>query len=79
MSLSTKERQLLFFLANHPNQVFSASMLYDRIWGLEGTSEENTVSVHIRYLRKKIERNPSQPKYIQTVRGFGYKLCWSDE
>ncbi|WP_020620476.1 response regulator transcription factor [Paenibacillus daejeonensis] len=79
VNLSTKERQLLFFLASHPNQVFSASMLYDRIWGLDGTSEESTVSVHIRYLRKKIERNPSQPKYIQTVRGFGYKLSWSDE
>ncbi|MFS0724628.1 response regulator transcription factor [Paenibacillus sp. 1P07SE] len=79
VNLSAKERQLFFFLAGHPNQVFSASMLYDRIWGIEGTGEENTVSVHIRYLRKKLERDPSQPKYIQTVRGFGYKLCWSDE
>ncbi|RJX37917.1 DNA-binding response regulator [Paenibacillus pinisoli] len=77
--LSAKERQLLLFLAEHPNQVFSASLLYDRIWGLDGTSEENTVSVHIRYLRKKIESNPSSPRYIQTVRGFGYKLCWTDE
>ncbi|RXZ80268.1 DNA-binding response regulator [Paenibacillaceae bacterium] len=79
VGLSAKERQLLLFLANHPNQVFSASLLYDRIWGLEGTSEESTVSVHIRYLRKKIEDNPSEPKYIQTVRGFGYKFCWTED
>ncbi len=79
VGLSAKERQLLLFLADHPNQVFSASLLYDRIWGLEGTSEENTVSVHIRYLRKKIEVNPSEPKYIQTVRGFGYKFCWVED
>lgn len=79
VALSAKERQLLLFLATHPNQVFGASLLYDRIWGLEGTGEENTVSVHIRYLRKKIESNPSEPKYIQTVRGFGYKFSWMDE
>jgi len=79
VGLSAKERQLLLFLANHPNQVFSASLLYDRIWGLDGTGEENTVSVHIRYLRKKLESNPSEPKYIQTVRGFGYKFCWTED
>jgi len=79
VALSAKERQLLLFLASNPNQVFSASLLYDRIWGLEGTSEENTVSVHIRYLRKKIEKSPSDPRYIQTVRGFGYKFRWAEE
>lgn len=79
VALSAKERQLLLFLAAHPNQVFGASLLYDRIWGLEGTGEENTVSVHIRYLRKKIESNPSEPKYIQTIRGFGYKFSWVDD
>jgi len=79
ITLSAKERQLLLFMAAHPNQVFSAGQLYDRIWGLEGTSEENTVSVHIRYLRKKIEAHPSEPKYIQTVRGFGYKFCWVED
>lgn len=76
VALSAKERQLLLFMANHPNQVFSTGLLYDRIWGLEATSEENTVSVHIRYLRKKIEVQPSDPKYIQTIRGFGYKFSW---
>ncbi len=79
VALSAKERQLLLFMANHPNQVFSSGMLYDRIWGLEGTSEENTVSVHIRYLRKKIEVHPSDPKYIQTIRGFGYKFSWVED
>lgn len=79
VALSVKERQLLLFLASHPNRVFSASLLYDRIWGLDGTSDENTVSVHIRYLRKKIESNPSEPKYIQTIRGFGYKFNWMED
>jgi len=79
IGLSARERQLLLFLAGHPNQVFSAGLLYDRIWGLDGSGDENTVSVHIRYLRKKIEAVPSEPVYIQTVRGFGYKFCWAEE
>jgi DNA-binding response OmpR family regulator len=79
VALSVKERHLLLFLASHPNRVFSAGLLYDRIWGLDGTSDENTVSVHIRYLRRKIEVNPSEPNYIQTIRGFGYKFNWIED
>ncbi|GAE28748.1 response regulator transcription factor [Halalkalibacter hemicellulosilyticus] len=70
--LSTKERQLLFHLAQYPNQVFTTDQLYDRIWGLEGMSDTRTVMVHIHHLRKKLERG--QSRYIVTVRGIGYKF-----
>ncbi|MFC0213576.1 response regulator transcription factor [Paenibacillus chartarius] len=72
--LYTKERQLLFFLIEHENQVFSAEQLYTRIWGMEQTGDERAVKVHISNLRKKIEDNPSNPVFIQTVRGLGYKF-----
>ncbi|MFA9455262.1 response regulator transcription factor [Halalkalibacter sp. AB-rgal2] len=70
--LSTKERQLLFHLAQYPNQVFTIDQLYDRIWGLEGMSDTRTVMVHIHHLRKKLETG--QSRYIITVRGLGYKF-----
>ncbi|HZG57993.1 response regulator transcription factor [Paenibacillus sp.] len=74
LPLFTKERQLLFFLLEHPNQVFSIAQLYERVWGMEHGSEEQTVKVHISNLRRKIEDDPANPKWIVTVRGFGYKL-----
>lgn len=74
VELFTKERMLLFYLVQHPNQVFSAEQLYDSIWGLESDADLKTVSVHISTLRKKIEDDPSHPQYIVTVRGFGYKF-----
>lgn len=76
VELFTKERMLLFFLAQHPNQVYSAEQLYDIIWGIESDAELKTVSVHISTLRKKIEEQPSHPRYIHTVRGFGYKFSF---
>lgn len=72
--LSTKEFQLLSILARNPNRVFHADHLFDLIWGLEGLGDTRTVAVHINTLRKKIETDPSQPKYILTVRGAGYKF-----
>jgi DNA-binding response OmpR family regulator len=75
VDLFTKERMLVFYLAQHPNQVFSAEHLYDIIWGMDSNAELKTVSVHISTLRKKIEDHPSTPKYIVTVRGFGYKFA----
>lgn len=74
VSLSTKERQLLFHLAKHPNQVFTVNQLYDQIWGLDGLSDTRTVMVHIHHLRKKLELEASDPHYIITVRGIGYKF-----
>lgn len=72
--LYAKELQLLLLLAAHPDQVFHVDQLYEQIWGWDKTSEIRTVMVHIRNLRKKIEKDPANPRYIITVRGFGYKF-----
>jgi DNA-binding response OmpR family regulator len=77
LPLFTKERQLLFFLLEHPNQVFSIAQLYERVWGMEHGSDEQTVKVHISNLRRKIGDDPAHPKWIVTVRGFGYKMVLS--
>ncbi|MGG1515006.1 response regulator transcription factor [Paenibacillus oryzisoli] len=72
VKLPAKELQLLLMLLERPSQVFSVSQIYERIWGLDGISDERTVMVHIHNLRKKIEKDPANPTYIRTVRGFGY-------
>lgn len=72
LELSVKEAELLMLFARHSNQVLSAEQLYDRVWGLESTGNIETVKVHISNLRRKMETNPANPKYIRTVRGFGY-------
>jgi DNA-binding response OmpR family regulator len=78
VQLYAKERQLLVYMAKCPKQVFSVSQLYEEIWGWDRSSDERTVMVHISNLRKKIEEDPSQPKYIVTVKGFGYRFGGSD-
>ncbi|MCC6802700.1 MAG: response regulator transcription factor [Anaerolineae bacterium] len=72
--LTAKEFDLLLFLARHPRQVFTRTQLLDQIWGYEFYGDESTVTVHIRRLREKIEANPGEPGYIQTVWGVGYKF-----
>ncbi len=74
ISLTTKEFDLLLFLANHPNHVFSKDHLFDRIWGMDSYGDITTVTVHIRKLREKIETDPSNPQYIETVWGAGYRF-----
>jgi DNA-binding response OmpR family regulator len=74
ITLPAKELQLLLLLLEHPKQVFSVSRLYERIWSLNGMSDERTVMVHIHHLRRKIEKDPASPQYILTIRGFGYKF-----
>lgn len=69
-----KEFELLAFLCEHPNQIFSIQDLYEKIWGMDSLGDENTVMVHIRRLRKKIEPDPNRPQFILNVRGLGYKL-----
>ncbi|MMZ60271.1 Transcriptional regulatory protein WalR [compost metagenome] len=71
--------QLLLYLCKHPNVVFSKSQLYEAVWGFDGLSDDNTVMVHIRRIREKIELNPSTPHYLVTVRGLGYKLVKEKE
>jgi two-component system, OmpR family, response regulator ResD len=72
--LTAKEFDLLWWMARHPHQVFTRTQLLNQIWGYEFYGDESTVTVHIRRLREKIELNPSEPAYIQTVWGVGYKF-----
>jgi DNA-binding response OmpR family regulator len=74
VSLSMKEFELLWFLMNHAHQVFSRNQLLERIWGLSDYIDPGTVTVHIRRVREKIEKDPSTPHYIQTVWGVGYRF-----
>ncbi len=72
--LNNKSFQLLSFLANNPRRVFTRQQLYDQIWGYNYAGDLNTVAVHIRKLRKKLENNPEKPQLIKTVWGVGYKF-----
>ncbi len=74
IELTGKEFDLLWFLASHPNQVFSRYRLLEEIWGDNFVGGADTITVHIRRLREKIENDPSNPKYIKTVWGVGYKF-----
>jgi DNA-binding response OmpR family regulator len=74
VDLSSKEYELLRILANHPGQVLTREQLLNLVWGSDFYGDSRTVDVHIRWLREKIEENPGEPKYIQTVRGVGYKF-----
>lgn len=69
-----REFQLLTFLCRHPNRIFSKAQLYEQVWGEESLGDDNTVMVHVRRLREKIEPDPAKPRYLVTVRGLGYKL-----
>jgi DNA-binding response OmpR family regulator len=74
LPLTAKEFDLLWFLARHPKQVFSRDQLMDRVWGYEAALDTGTVTVHVRRLREKIEKDPSRPERLQTVWGVGYRL-----
>ena len=74
VELKNKEYELLLFLMSNADIVFSKETLYQRIWGYEAMGDNATVAVHINRLREKIEKNPSQPRYIQTVWGAGYRF-----
>lgn len=71
---ANKEFELLLFLASNPNIVFSKETLLDRIWGEESFGDSSTVTVHINRIRDKIEVDSSNPKYIETVWGAGYRF-----
>lgn len=74
IKLPNKEFELLYFLASNPNRVFSKECLFDEIWGMEAIGDVSTVTVHIKRLREKIEKDTSNPEYIETVWGSGYRL-----
>lgn len=74
VEMTVKEFDLLHFLAINPNRVFTKEELFEKIWGLEAVGDNTTITVHIRKVREKIERDPSSPEIIQTVWGVGYKF-----
>ena len=72
--LPQKEFELLLFLAENPNRVFGREELFEKIWGLDSLGDSATVTVHIGRVREKIESSPSNPQYIETIWGAGYKF-----
>jgi two-component system response regulator ResD len=74
-ALTVREYELLLFLARHPGQAFSRHALMDRVWGYSFYTDTSTVTVHIRRLRGKIERDPARPRHIETVFGIGYRFA----
>jgi two-component system response regulator RegX3 len=74
VKLSRKEFEVLALMVTHPGRVFERSVLLERIWGGEAVVDERTVDVHIRWLREKIEPEPSKPVHLLTLRGIGYKF-----
>jgi DNA-binding response OmpR family regulator len=74
VSLTAKEFDLLTFLALHTNHVFSKEELFERLWGFDSLGDISTVTVHIRKIREKIETDSSDPQYIETVWGAGYRF-----
>ena len=74
VSLKNKEYELLLFFMRNAGMVFDRETLYELVWGMEALGDNATVSVHINRLREKLEDNPADPRYIQTVRGAGYRF-----
>lgn len=71
---TTKEFDILLFLATNPDHVFSKEELFERLWGMDSFGDISTVTVHIRKIREKIEVDPSHPQYIETIWGAGYRF-----
>lgn len=71
---TTKEFDMLFFLASNPDIVFSKETLFDRIWGEATYGDIATIAVHINKIRNKIEKDPANPEYIETIWGAGYRF-----
>ena len=74
VSLSPKEFRLLELFMSYARRVWSREQLLDQVWGPDFVGDSKTVDVHIRWLREKLEQDPSHPEYIVTVRGFGYRF-----
>jgi DNA-binding response OmpR family regulator len=74
VQLTSKEFQMLKLFMTNPNRVYTKEQIYQLIWEDDYFGNENVINVHIRRLREKIEKDPSKPKYIQTIWGIGYKL-----
>jgi DNA-binding response OmpR family regulator len=72
--LTFKEYELLLLLAKNPNRVFTREELLERVWGYDYYGDTRTIDVHIRHLREKIEQDATNPHYLKTIRGVGYKF-----
>jgi DNA-binding response OmpR family regulator len=77
VSLTVREFDLLHYLATHPHRVFTRDQLMDAVWGYAFAADTSTVTVHMRRLREKIEADPTQPRFLLTVWGVGYR--WGGE
>lgn len=74
INLSPKEFRMLELFMKHPRRVWAREQLIERVWGPDFMGDSKTVDVHIRWLREKLELDPSHPEYLITVRGFGYRF-----
>ncbi|MFE4105920.1 response regulator transcription factor [Almyronema epifaneia] len=74
LSLSPKEFRILELFMSQPRRVWSRDQIIDQVWGHDFMGDNKTVDVHIRWIREKLEADPSNPQYLKTVRGFGYRL-----
>ncbi|MDO5573104.1 MAG: response regulator transcription factor [bacterium] len=74
LELTAKEYGLLLYLMENPNKIISKERLYEQVWGEDSVVCDNTIMVHIRHLREKIEKDASDPEMLLTVKGLGYKL-----
>ena len=72
--LTAKQHQIFMYLLEHPNRILTKEQLYEAVWGESYLEGDKTLMVHIRYLREKIEEEPSSPKIIETIRGLGYRV-----
>lgn len=78
VSLTPTEYDILRLLMQNPDKVFSSNEIYNRVWNDVAIGAENTVAVHIRHLREKLELNPAEPRYLKVVWGQGYKIGKGD-
>ncbi|WP_332849071.1 response regulator transcription factor [Clostridioides difficile] len=79
IGLSAKELKILSLFAHNQNQIISKEKLWDKVWGEDYVGFDNTIMVHIRKIREKLEDNPSKPEYILTIKGLGYKLAVKED
>ena len=79
VDLTLTEFELLRILASNPGQAFTREILLDKVWGMDFYGDQRTVDVHVRHLREKIEEDPARPRYIETVRGVGYRFREKDK
>ena len=74
LGFTQREYELLLFMAENPNRVFSKDMLFEKIWGFDALSDTTTVTVHVSKICDKIEADPAKPQFIETVWGVGYRF-----